>query len=106
MVAEGGHGRNLAASLKLSERTLLRWAEQADLSPPRRILAWMRETHGRTRTRCGSSPPRAASVVQDGLKAMRKANLYDAFATTFEMTQFGGFMVGVWDFGNCLWDEY
>ena len=42
VVAEGGHGRDLAASLKLSERTLLRWAEQADLPPPRRILAWMR----------------------------------------------------------------
>ena len=42
MVAEGGHGRDLAASLRLSERTLLRWAEQADLPPPRRILAWMR----------------------------------------------------------------
>ena len=42
VVAEGGHGRDLAASLRLSERTLLRWAEQADLPPPRRILAWMR----------------------------------------------------------------
>lgn len=42
IVAEGGHGRDLAAKLKLSERTLLRWAEQADLPPPRRILAWMR----------------------------------------------------------------
>jgi AraC-like DNA-binding protein len=42
VVAEGGHGRDLAASLKLSERTLLRWAEQADLPPPRRVLAWMR----------------------------------------------------------------
>jgi AraC-like DNA-binding protein len=42
VVAEGGHGRDLAAGLRLSERTLLRWAEQADLPPPRRILAWMR----------------------------------------------------------------
>jgi AraC-like DNA-binding protein len=42
VVAVGGHGRDLAASLRLSERTLLRWAEQADLPPPRRILAWMR----------------------------------------------------------------
>jgi AraC-like DNA-binding protein len=42
VVAEGGHGRDLAAGLKLSERTLLRWAEQADLPPPRRVLAWMR----------------------------------------------------------------
>jgi AraC-like DNA-binding protein len=42
VVAEGGHGRDLAAALRLSERTLLRWAEQADLPPPRRILAWMR----------------------------------------------------------------
>jgi AraC-like DNA-binding protein len=42
VVAEGGHGRDLAASLRLSERTLLRWAEQADLPPPRRVLAWMR----------------------------------------------------------------
>jgi AraC-like DNA-binding protein len=42
VVAEGGHGRDLAATLRLSERTLLRWAEQADLPPPRRILAWMR----------------------------------------------------------------
>jgi AraC-like DNA-binding protein len=42
VVSEGGHGRDLAAQLRLSERTLLRWAEQADLPPPRRILAWMR----------------------------------------------------------------
>ena len=42
VVAAGGHGRDLAASLRLSERTLLRWAEQADLPPPRRVLAWMR----------------------------------------------------------------
>lgn len=42
VVAEGGHGRDLASSLRLSERTLLRWAEQADLPPPRRVLAWMR----------------------------------------------------------------
>jgi AraC-like DNA-binding protein len=42
VVAEGGHGRDLALQLKLSERTLLRWAEQADLPPPRRVLAWMR----------------------------------------------------------------
>lgn len=42
VVAEGGHGRDLAAGLRLSERTLLRWAEQADLPPPRRVLAWMR----------------------------------------------------------------
>jgi len=42
VVAEGGHGRDLAARLRLSERTLLRWAEQADLPPPRRVLAWMR----------------------------------------------------------------
>jgi AraC-like DNA-binding protein len=37
-----GHGRDVAADLGLSRRTLLRWCEQAGLPPPRKLLAWMR----------------------------------------------------------------
>jgi AraC-like DNA-binding protein len=42
VVAVGGHGRDLARSLHLSRRTLLRWCERAELPPPRKLLAWMR----------------------------------------------------------------
>ncbi len=42
VVAVGGHGRDLARSLNLSRRTLLRWCERAELPPPRKLLAWMR----------------------------------------------------------------
>ncbi|HEU4559099.1 MAG TPA: helix-turn-helix domain-containing protein [Longimicrobium sp.] len=42
IVSGGGHARDLAASLGVSRRTLLRWSEIAALPPPRRLLAWMR----------------------------------------------------------------
>jgi AraC-like DNA-binding protein len=42
VVTTGQHGRDLARSLHLSRRTLLRWCERAGLPPPRRLLAWMR----------------------------------------------------------------
>jgi AraC-like DNA-binding protein len=41
-VSAGGQGIDLAESLNLSRRTLLRWSERAELPPPRRTLAWMR----------------------------------------------------------------
>lgn len=42
VVSAGGHGRDLAKTLGLSRRTLLRWTERASIPPPRRLLAWMR----------------------------------------------------------------
>jgi AraC-like DNA-binding protein len=42
VVAVGGHGRDLAKSLHLSRRTLLRWSRRAGLPAPRQPLAWMR----------------------------------------------------------------
>ena len=42
IVSAGGQGIDLAESLNLSRRTLLRWSERAELPPPRRTLAWMR----------------------------------------------------------------
>lgn len=42
IVMTGQHGRDLAESLELSRRTLLRWSRRAGLPPPRRLLAWMR----------------------------------------------------------------
>jgi AraC-like DNA-binding protein len=42
VVATGGQARELARSLYLSPRTLLRWCQRAGLPPPRRVLAWMR----------------------------------------------------------------
>ena len=42
VVSMGGRGRDLARSLHLSERTVLRWTERAALPPPRRLMAWMR----------------------------------------------------------------
>lgn len=42
IVTAGEHGRDLAAALNLSRRTLLRWSERAGLPPPRKLLAWMR----------------------------------------------------------------
>lgn len=42
VVVVQGHGRDVAADLGLSRRTLLRWCEQAGLPPPRKLLAWMR----------------------------------------------------------------
>lgn len=38
----GGHAPELADSLELTERTLLRWCARAQLPPPRRLLAWLR----------------------------------------------------------------
>jgi AraC-like DNA-binding protein len=42
VVTAGEHGRDLARSLFLSRRTLLRWCQRAGLPAPRRLLAWMR----------------------------------------------------------------
>ncbi len=42
IVAEGGHGRDLAGALRISPRTLLRWCDRAGLPPPKRLLLWMR----------------------------------------------------------------
>jgi AraC-like DNA-binding protein len=42
VVSMGGRGRDLARTLHLSERTVLRWSERAGLPPPRRLMAWMR----------------------------------------------------------------
>jgi AraC-like DNA-binding protein len=67
VVTAGEHGRDLARSLYLSRRTLLRWCQRAGLPAPRRLLAWMRvllacemlDDPGRTvlsvATRCGYS---------------------------------------------------
>lgn len=42
MAARVGQGSDLAASLHLSDRALLRWCERSHLPPPRRLLAWVR----------------------------------------------------------------
>lgn len=42
VVTAGEHGRDLAGSLHLSRRTLLRWCQRAGLPAPRRLLAWIR----------------------------------------------------------------
>ena len=42
VVSLGGRGKDLARSLHLSERSVLRWSERAGLPPPRRLMAWMR----------------------------------------------------------------
>lgn len=41
-VAGGGQAPELAAALGVTERTVPRWFERADLPPPRRLLAWLR----------------------------------------------------------------
>lgn len=40
--AAGGQSEDLARTLHVSPRTLLRWCESAGLPPPRQVLAWMR----------------------------------------------------------------
>ncbi|HEX2191396.1 MAG TPA: helix-turn-helix domain-containing protein [Longimicrobiaceae bacterium] len=42
LAAHGGQGSDLAESLHLSERALLRWCERSHLPAPRRLLAWVR----------------------------------------------------------------
>jgi AraC-like DNA-binding protein len=42
VVATGGQAEDLAESLGISRRTLLRWCDQAGLPPPRRLLTWLR----------------------------------------------------------------
>ena len=42
VVAEGGQGRDLADSLRVTTRTLTRWCRKAKIPPPKRLLAWMR----------------------------------------------------------------
>jgi AraC-like DNA-binding protein len=42
VVTLGGQGSDLAESLRLSRRTLLRWSQRAGIPPARRLLAWMR----------------------------------------------------------------
>lgn len=42
IAAKGGQGSDLAESLHLTERALLRWCERSHLPPPRRLLAWVR----------------------------------------------------------------
>lgn len=41
-VAAGGQAPEMAAALGVTERTVPRWCERADLPPPRRLLAWLR----------------------------------------------------------------
>src|SRR5690606_36216258 len=38
----GGQAGEMARTLYLSPRTLLRWCERAELPAPRRLLVWMR----------------------------------------------------------------
>lgn len=40
--SSGGHASDLADALGVTRRTLLRWCEDSQLPPPRRIMAWMR----------------------------------------------------------------
>jgi AraC-like DNA-binding protein len=42
VAATGGQSEELARTLHVSMRTLLRWCESAGLPPPRQVLAWMR----------------------------------------------------------------
>lgn len=42
VVSEGGKGSDLARSLHITPRTLLRWCRRAGLPPPKQLLAWMR----------------------------------------------------------------
>ncbi len=42
VAATGGQSEELAGTLHVSMRTLLRWCESAGLPPPRQLLAWMR----------------------------------------------------------------
>ncbi len=42
VVSAGGHTRDLARALDITERTLTRWCQRAGLPVPRRLLAWMR----------------------------------------------------------------
>lgn len=42
VVSRGGQSPELAAALHVTERTVARWCERADLPPARRLLAWMR----------------------------------------------------------------
>lgn len=42
IVSVGGAASDLARSLHVTTRTLLRWCRRASLPPPRRLLAWMR----------------------------------------------------------------
>lgn len=42
VVSEGGKGSDLAKSLNITPRTLLRWCRRAGLPPPKQLLAWMR----------------------------------------------------------------
>lgn len=41
-VARGGMVPELARALDVTERTVARWHQQADLPPPRRVLVWLR----------------------------------------------------------------
>lgn len=42
VVTDGGYGAELARSLHITPRTLLRWCRRANLPPPKRLMAWMR----------------------------------------------------------------
>lgn len=42
VAARVGQGSDLAESLHLTDRALLRWCERSHLPPPRRLLAWVR----------------------------------------------------------------
>jgi AraC-like DNA-binding protein len=42
IAATGGQSEELARTLNVSMRTLLRWCESVGLPPPRQLLAWMR----------------------------------------------------------------
>jgi len=41
-IATGGHARDMAAALSVTETTVMRRCERLRLPPPRRLLAWMR----------------------------------------------------------------
>lgn len=42
VVSVAGTAEDLAQTLRVSRRTLLRWCQKSDLPPPRELMAWMR----------------------------------------------------------------
>lgn len=54
--------------------------------------------------RTGTMPN--SGLIKSAEEAFALARLYDEAFTMIEITQLGGAVVGVWDFGNCIYDNY
>ena len=83
VVVDGGQGKDLARSLHVTPRTLLRWCRRASLPAPRTLVAWMRMLLA---AELIDDPGRTISDVALACGYSSDSSLRRAFRTFVELT--------------------